>query len=226
VFDTDVEGGEIHLNSIFPSGCGFSTWTSETRGAKAAMGYDLRSAYEYWLAKENNGFPSAVRLVRQLKSKSENTDGEPRFVNNGDGTVTDNETQLMWKESDSYLDLDKWVSWGEAKSYILGVNQDRYAGCVDWRMPTRKEVQTIFDPSNPVTDKYGLYFFPCWHSPINTTCISVLIHPQDITFCFPPTHPFIKVQIRITLFPHELCFIIGHCSVTIIDKSGLSIGVF
>ena len=47
--NTDVEGGEVHLNPVFPSGCGFSTWTSETRGAKAAMGYDLRSAYEYWL---------------------------------------------------------------------------------------------------------------------------------------------------------------------------------
>ena len=52
------------------------------------MGYDLRSAYEYWLAKENEGFPSAVRLVRQLKSKAEGVDGEPRFVNNGDGTET------------------------------------------------------------------------------------------------------------------------------------------
>ena len=153
--NTDVEGGEIHLNTIFPSGCGFSTWTSETRGAKAAMGYDLRSAYEFWLAKENEGFPSAVRLVRQLKSKSADNDGQPRFVNNNDGTVTDHETQLMWAENDTYLELDKWVSWEEAKTYVEGLNQHQFAGCVDWRMPTRKEVETIFDPGNPVTDKYG-----------------------------------------------------------------------
>ena len=179
--NTDVEGGEIHLNPVFPSGCGFSTWTSETRGAKAAMGYDLRSAYEYWLAKENEGFPSAVRLVRQLKSKAEGVDGEPRFVNNGDGTVTDKETQLMWKESDSYLELDKWISWEEAKNYISSLNQHRSAGFVDWRMPTRKEVQTIFDPGNPVTDKYcdTILLAPGFPPGAGQTCWTKTLHKTD-----------------------------------------------
>ncbi len=187
--NTDVEGGEIHLDSVFTSGCGFSTWTSETRGAKAAMGYDLRSSYEFWLAKENDGFPSAVRLVRQLKSQSVDEDGEPRFSNNGDGTVTDQETQLMWKADDSYLDLDKWVSWEEAKNYIDGLNRKRFAGNTDWRMPTRKEVQTIFDPGNPVTDKYGDTIllapgFPpgagqtCWTKTLNKTDKSLVIRFQ------------------------------------------------
>ena len=49
----DVQGCEIHINPVFTSGCGFSTWTSQTRGAKAAMAYDYRSDYEFWLAKEN-----------------------------------------------------------------------------------------------------------------------------------------------------------------------------
>ena len=145
------------------------------------MSFDLRSAYEYWLAKENEGFPSAVRLVRQLKSESATVDGEPRFVNNGDGTVTDNETQLMWKESDSYLELDKWVSWQEAKNYILGLNQHQYAGFVDWRMPTRKEVQTIFDPGNPVTDKYGdtVLLAPEFPPGAGQTCWTKTLHKTD-----------------------------------------------
>jgi len=177
----DVEGGEIHLNTIFPSGCGFSTWTSETRGAKAAMGYDLRSAYEYWLAKENEGFPSAVRLVRQLESKPEDTDGKPRFINNDDGTVTDHETQLMWVENDTYLELDKWVSWEEAKTYVEGLNRHRFAGCVDWRMPTRKEVQTIFDPGNPVTDNYGdtILLAPGFPPGAGQTCWTKTLHKTD-----------------------------------------------
>ncbi|MDP7556925.1 MAG: DUF1566 domain-containing protein [Nitrospinaceae bacterium] len=187
--NTDVEGGEIHLNSVFSPGCGFSTWTSETRGAKAAMGYDLRSSFEFWLAKENDGFPSAVRLVRQLKSLSTDKDGEPRFVDNSDGTVTDHESQLMWKRDDSFLDLDKWVSWEEAKNYINAMNKSRFAGNTDWRMPTRKEVQTIYDPGNPIIDKYGdtillvSEFSPgagqtCWTKTLNKTDRALAIRFQ------------------------------------------------
>ncbi len=187
--NTDVEGGEIHLNSVFSPGCGFSTWTSETRGAKAAMGYDLRSSFEFWLAKENDGFPSAVRLVRQLKSLSTDKDGEPRFVDNSDGTVTDHESQLMWKRDDSFLDLDKWVSWEEAKNYINAMNKSRFAGNTDWRMPTRKEAQTIYDPGNPITDKYGdsillvSEFSPgagqtCWTKTLNKTDRALAIRFQ------------------------------------------------
>ncbi|QPJ65066.1 MAG: DUF1566 domain-containing protein [Candidatus Nitrohelix vancouverensis] len=152
--NTDIEGCEIHLDPLFPSGCGFSTWTSETRGAKAAMGYDLRSDYEFWLAKENSGFPSAVRLVRRI-SKTTAEDQEQRFVNNKDGTVTDNELGLMWKADDSYLDLDKWVSWEEGKTWVKVLNQNLFAKYTDWRLPTRKEAQSIYDPDSPITDKYG-----------------------------------------------------------------------
>lgn len=154
VTNVDMEGAEVHLDPVFSPNGGFTTWTSETRGAKAAMGYDLRSAYEFWLAKENDGFPSAVRLVR-TPSKESRPEGYARFVNNGDGTVTDSELGLMWKADDSYLDLDKWVSWAEAKSYIGDLRRKSFAGHNDWRMPTRKEAQSIYDPSRPVTDKYG-----------------------------------------------------------------------
>lgn len=150
----DVQGSEIHIDPIFPSGCGFSTWTSETRGAKAAMGFDFRSDYEFWLAKENEGFPSGLRLVRTMGEESEESDIQ-RFVDNGDGTVSDVVEGLMWAANDSYLDLDKWVSWEEGKMYLNKLNKERFANHTDWRMPSRKEVQMLHDPSNPVTDKYG-----------------------------------------------------------------------
>ena len=154
VTNIDMEGAEVHLDPVFAQHGGFTTWTSETRGAKAAMGYDLRSAYEFWLAKENDGFPSAVRLVR-TPPRNTTGQGTSRFLNNGDGTVTDHELGIMWKADDSYLDLDKWVSWTEAKAYLDDLKKRRFAGYTDWRMPTRKEAQSIYDPSRPVTDKYG-----------------------------------------------------------------------
>ena len=36
---------------------------------------------------------------------------EDRFVDNGDGTIMDNLTQLMWMKNDSYLDLLKFVTY-------------------------------------------------------------------------------------------------------------------
>jgi len=152
--NTDVQGAEIHIDPVFSSGCGFSTWTSETRGAKAAMGYDFRSDYEFWLAKENEGFPSGLRLVRNVGKKPDAGEVE-RFVDNGNGTITDRVEGLMWKANDSYLDLDKWVSWEEAKMYLEEINKALFAGYSDWRMPTRKEAQSLYDAANPVTDKYG-----------------------------------------------------------------------
>ena len=59
--NTDMEGCETHIDPVFTSGCGYTTWTTETRGAKAAMGYDFRADYEFWMARENIGF-DPVRL--------------------------------------------------------------------------------------------------------------------------------------------------------------------
>jgi hypothetical protein len=178
--NTDVEGAEIHIDPIFTSGCGFTTWTSETRGAKAAMGYDFRSDYEFWLAKENDGFPSAVRLVRALSRVPQNGD-EVRFVDNGDGTISDHETGLMWKADDSYLDMDKWVTWAEAKVYVQGLNRHRFAGYTDWNMPTRKEAQSIYDPGNAVTDAYGDMVFVAKGFPPGSglTCWTRTLHKTD-----------------------------------------------
>lgn len=178
--NVDIQGAEIHIDPVFASGCGFTTWTNETRGAKAAMGYDFRSNYEYWLAKENDGFPSAVRLVRTAK-KSKLDSEVIRFVNNTDGTVSDHDTGLMWKADDSYLDLDKWVSWGEAKNYIQDLNKTRFAGYQDWRMPTRKEAQTIHDPAHPVTDKFGDTVFIANSFPpgCGITCWTKTLHKTD-----------------------------------------------
>ena len=154
--NADWEGCEIHLDPVFPKGCGHTTWTSETRGAKSVMGYDYRADYEYWLAKENDGFPSSVRLVRDIRIVQKK---EPEFVDNGDGTISDFQTGLMWKKSDSYLDLDKWVSWAEAKTYCQDLNNLEFAGYNDWKMPTRKEAMSIYDPSHPTKDIYGDVIF-------------------------------------------------------------------
>jgi hypothetical protein len=65
---------------------------------------------------------------------------EERFIDNGDGTITDTQTNLMWAASDNMGD----ITWHNAKIYcgnppIAGY---RY---FDWRMPTIKELETLYD---------------------------------------------------------------------------------
>ena len=178
--NTDMEGCETHIDPVFTSGCGYTTWTTETRGAKAAMGYDYRSDYEFWLARENEGFPSGLRPVRTITSEAA-LPPEERYVNHKNGTVSDLQTGLMWKSSDSFLELDKWISWAEAKVYVGELNKEEFGGHMDWRLPTRKEAQSIHTPGNPITDTYGdiLYLAPCFPPGAGQTTWTKTLHKTD-----------------------------------------------
>lgn len=64
--------------------------------------------------------------------------GTNDFHDNGDGTVTDRATGLMWQQADSGRGLD----WREALAYAEGLT---LAGHDDWRLPNAKELQSIVD---------------------------------------------------------------------------------
>jgi len=60
------------------------------------------------------------------------------FIDNGDGTVTDLATGLMWMQGDS----DSGMTWPAALDYAENLV---LAGHDDWRVPTAKELQSIVD---------------------------------------------------------------------------------
>lgn len=68
-----------------------------------------------------------------------------RFIDNGDGTVTDTETNLMWKQTDAMQELNKWTNWHEAQDYIRDLNAKLFLGHADWRMPALKEAESLYD---------------------------------------------------------------------------------
>ncbi len=66
--------------------------------------------------------------------------GLNNFVDNGDGTITDQATGLMWQQADSGAGM----AWAEALSYCENLDS---AGYSDWRLPHAKELQSIIDYS-------------------------------------------------------------------------------
>ena len=59
------------------------------------------------------------------------------LVDNGDGTVTDTATGLMWQQAE-----DGDMTWEEALAYCENLE---LAGHDDWRLPNRNELQSIVD---------------------------------------------------------------------------------
>ncbi len=66
---------------------------------------------------------------------------EPRFINNGDGTVTDMLTGLMWTKN---ADLCGKITWEDAVDCCNGLD---LAGYDDWRLPNMHELHSLIDYS-------------------------------------------------------------------------------
>ena len=72
----------------------------------------------------------------------------PRFKNNGNETMTDNLTGLVWSQDANAPGPtscvgEKYMTWQESLDYIACLNRNRYLGFSDWRLPNRKEMASI-----------------------------------------------------------------------------------
>lgn len=89
------------------------------------------------------------------------------YTDNGDGTITDNNTGLQWakKSSDGSIhDVDDTYTWEDAFAvYIAGLNTANFAGHNDWRLANAKELQSIVNYQNAN---------PSVSPEFNTNCVS------------------------------------------------------
>ncbi len=100
-------------------------------------------------------------------------DGESRigltrnYTDNGDGTITDNRTGLMWEkltDDGSIHDKDTTYYWTDGFNVkIATLNSSSFAGHADWRVPSINELQSLID--------YGAVS-PAVPPPFNTNCVS------------------------------------------------------
>ena len=129
----------------------------------ALVGLFLLSTSIVWA-----GPPAPVEKTGQTTKYATGDDGDyekgvawpnPRFTDNGDLTVTDNLTGLMWtKDAELFGALPWSKAIAECEALELGFN-----GCnirTDWRLPNRFELESLmhlgyYDPALPNTAGTG-----------------------------------------------------------------------
>ena len=86
------------------------------------------------------GYPTSkdfeIKLVRGRTDYGVND-----YIDNGDGTITDNATGLMWDQVGSH----EGMTWEEALAWVEEKNKEYYLGYNKWRLPNAKELQSIVD---------------------------------------------------------------------------------
>ena len=71
----------------------------------------------------------------------------PRFTDNGDGTITDELTGLMWAKDANHGQMTWNAGIDYCNNLILG-SESCSSSYMDWRLPNAKELQSLIDVSN------------------------------------------------------------------------------
>ena len=124
------------------------------------------SMYYYtWTATDAPGDPSKAMMIRfvygDMAPGGKSAEGAyyfaaavrggapaQSFTDNGDGTITDNNTGLMWAQDtvdfngDDIIDTNDKMSWQDALAWCESLT---LAGYDDWRLPTVKELMSLVD---------------------------------------------------------------------------------
>lgn len=111
--------------------------------------------------------PDTGQIISYTSTIGEDNDyliNAPSFTNNGNGTITDNITSLMWQQADGgEMTIENAITYCD--NLVLG-------GFSDWRLPTKQESMSILnlDKNNPALNTV---YFPntnaeyWWTSTVN-----------------------------------------------------------
>ena len=101
--------------------------------------FSVSLIYSPWLAAQQcnpNGHPSTP---------------SQRFADHGDGTITDQESGLMWKkclegqQGSQCFGKPQLYSWNLANQQATTNQQEHFAGFSEWRLPTLAELKSIVE---------------------------------------------------------------------------------
>ena len=106
-------------------------------GAPSAIGVNHGTGHIKAYPDGSDGSPMSGKYFRCVRGDDY---GENDFSDNGDGTISDASTGLMWQQDDNGEGLD----WEHALAYCSDLD---LGGSGDWRLPNVKELQSIVDYS-------------------------------------------------------------------------------
>ncbi|RKZ91072.1 MAG: hypothetical protein DRR19_08240 [Candidatus Parabeggiatoa sp. nov. 1] len=115
---------------------------------------------------EAGGSDLKTKTVPRISTAPAKDKPSQRYINNGDGTVADNKTGLVWLQNancigSQYPSFEKdccspgegRMTWQDAQVFVDELNAGKFPKCnanhSDWRVPTVHELQSIVD--------YGFY---------------------------------------------------------------------
>ena len=181
LMDRSYTGLDMTIDPIFDSHAGYYYWTSSPyaydSGSYAWAGnFDLGTLHT-----PSKGTTEFVRCVRSGPAPSAS------YVDNGDGTVTDETSGLMWMQDT--VDANKntivngldYATWKEALALC---EESTHAGHSDWRLPNINELQSLVDTGryNPAID---ISVFSCLSSSTywaSTPCSAFSNRSWGVTF--------------------------------------------
>ena len=94
-------------------------------------------------------FDNAIRSMTAPKPPLKPS-GDPRFQNNQDGTITDLEHGLMWKQQDSYQEKKNGLIGKLLIVIFKKLIKKNLLVTNNWRLPTRKELLTLYEEDKTI----------------------------------------------------------------------------
>ncbi|MBF0534910.1 MAG: DUF1566 domain-containing protein [Nitrospirae bacterium] len=118
------------------------TWSSTLRPDKVNTVYFYNFLDGHIKSNGTDGtFENFYRCARGTSGVFENS-----FVNNGNGTITDRATGLLWQQTNGAKSTNSYqFTWKDALNYCDNLT---LGGISNWRLPNVKELQSIVDYSN------------------------------------------------------------------------------
>ena len=145
--------------------------------------------YNKMVIKLNSKGSDTGRYKDASRPKPREIKRDGRFIAYSDGTVLDTRNNLMWAAKDNGFN----VNWYGANNYWENYSGGGYT---DWRLPTIKELETLFDINKPQkigdfgqiivysTELIQLTYDNAWSSDIKGECNYFLSFDTGHNMCF------------------------------------------